>query len=120
MIPFIRTELADAYLESTENHDGHGGKPADPRSYELAADFLKGLPLGTNVPSATVDPDAMMSLEWYEGPRRSLVISFEAPTTDHDGKLHWAALIGSESTCGTASYGGQPPSIILKVLAQLA
>lgn len=109
-------ELADVYLECRHpNWDGFNALPVDPDSFELARAFLLSLPLGTSAPSAGAHPDGQISLEWYNGPRRSLTISF-----DPVGNLHYAAFAGPSRACGTAAFDGEAPHIILELIEQIS
>lgn len=111
----VRGELADVYLECSEpNWDGYNALPVDPDSFALARAFLLALPLGTKTPSAGAHPDGQISLEWYNGPRRSLTISF-----DPVGELHYAALAGPSRACGTTAFDGEVPQIILEQIEQV-
>jgi hypothetical protein len=108
-------ELADVYLECREpNWDGFNALPVGPDSFQLAKTFLLALPFGTKTPSAGAHPDGQISLEWYNGPRRSLTISF-----DPAGDLHYAALTGPSRACGTAAFDGKVPQIILELIEKV-
>ena len=108
-------ELADVYLECrVPNWDGFNALPVGPDSFLLAKTFLLALPFGTKAPSAGAHPDGQISLEWYNGPRRSLTISF-----DPSGDLHYAALTGPSRACGTAAFDGEVPQMILELIEKV-
>lgn len=112
----MASELADVYLECSEpNWDGFNALPVSYDSFALAKAFLLSLPLGTKVPSAGAHPDGQISLEWYNGPRRSLTISF-----DPVGDLHYAALAGPSRVCGTAAFDCEVPQIIRELIQQVS
>ena len=108
-------ELADVYLECREpNWDGFNALPVGPDSFLLAKTFLLALPFGTKAPSAGAHPDGQISLEWHNGPRRSLTISF-----DPAGDLHYAAMTGPSRACGTTAFDGEVPQIILELIEKV-
>ncbi len=111
----VRGDLADVYLECSQpDWDGFNALPVDPDSFGLARDFLLSLPFGTKQPSAGAYPDGQISLEWYNGPRRSLTISF-----DPSGELHYAIIAGPSRACGTEAFNGEVPSIILELIERI-
>ena len=61
--------------------------------------FIQNLPLGFPQPEVSAEPDGHINLEWYRNPRRVISVSI-AP----NNRLHWAALIGTESSRGVTRY----------------
>jgi hypothetical protein len=81
---------------------------------DTAIQFVENLPLGFPQPEVTAEPDGHINLEWYREPRRVISVSI-AP----DNRLHWAALIGTESPRGVVRYIDRIPAIILDQIARI-
>lgn len=81
---------------------------------DTAIQFVENLPLGFPQPEVTAEPDGHINLEWYREPRRVVSVSI-AP----DNRLHWAALIGTESPRGAGRYIDRIPAIILDQIARV-
>ncbi|MDE3068089.1 MAG: hypothetical protein KGJ60_11135 [Verrucomicrobiota bacterium] len=96
------------------NWDGQGAAAVSDESYRAAYKFLEALPLGAVAPSAGVEPDGEMTLEWYHSPRRTLSISFSK-----NGELHYAALIGASKVYGTEPFFGEVPQIITGLVSRV-
>lgn len=76
--------------------------------FETATRFINSLPLGFPQPEVVAEPDGHINLEWYRSPRRIVSVSV-APRN----RLHWAALIGTESPRGNACFIERIPDSIL-------
>lgn len=76
--------------------------------------FIQNLPLGFPQPEVASEPDGHINLEWYRSPRRVFSVSIGP-----NNRLHWAALIGTESPRGTARFIERVPSIILDQIARV-
>jgi hypothetical protein len=81
---------------------------------DTAIRFIQNLPLGFPQPEVTREPDGHINFEWYRSPRRVFSVSI-AP----NNRLHWAALIGTESPRGTSWYLDRIPSSILDLIARV-
>ena len=81
---------------------------------DTAIRFVEALPLGFPQPSVSAEPDGHVNLEWYRSPRR--VISVSVGQAD---RLHWAALIGSESPRGSVRFIDRVPESILRYIARV-
>ncbi|MHB8974634.1 MAG: hypothetical protein ACYC3X_30320 [Pirellulaceae bacterium] len=81
---------------------------------DTAIRFIKNLPLGFPQPEVTREPDGHINFEWYRSPRRVFSVSI-AP----NNRLHWAALIGTESPRGTSWYLDRIPISILDLIARV-
>lgn len=81
---------------------------------ETAIQFVESLPLGFPQPEVTAEPDGHLNLEWYREPRRVVSVSI-AP----NNRLHWAALIGTESPRGVARFIDRVPTIILDQIGRV-
>ena len=104
----LERELPQVWSEvSLPDWDGYGALPVERSAFEHAADFVRGLPIGTPMPEVGAEPDGHLTLEWYRAPRRILSLSF-AP----DGSLHYAALSGPSDHRGSIAPGGSPRSIL--------
>ena len=94
---------------SHPNWDGYGGLPVSPQTYVNTRNYLKSLPLGSPAPSVGAEPDGHLTLEWYNGRRRTLSVSISP-----DGNLHYAAILGPST-----SYGTEPLGTHAKVIEDL-
>ena len=81
---------------------------------DTAIRFIQNLPLAFPQPEVSSEPDGHINLEWYRSPRRVFSVSI-AP----NNRLHWAALIGTESPRGTVRYIERIPEIILDQIARV-
>lgn len=81
---------------------------------DSAIRFIQNLPLGFPQPEVTSEPDGHINLEWYRNPRRVISVSI-AP----ESRLHWAALVGTESPRGGVRYIDRIPSTILDQIARI-
>lgn len=81
---------------------------------ETAIRFIQNLPLGFPQPEVSAEPDGHINLEWYRNPRRVVSVSI-AP----NNRLHWAALIGTESPRGAVRYIDRIPNMILDQIARV-
>ncbi len=81
---------------------------------DTAIRFVQNLPLAFPQPEASSEPDGHINLEWYRSPRRVFSVSI-AP----DSRLHWAALIGTESARGSVRYIERIPEIIPGQIARV-
>ncbi|MDQ6968345.1 MAG: hypothetical protein Q9M14_06670 [Mariprofundaceae bacterium] len=104
-------ELQELQSEcATPDWDGYGANPINPASYSLAQDFLESLPLGMSAPSAAVEPDGQVSLEWYQSPNHIVSISF-----DPNNQIHYASIIGARKASGSEPFIGNIPRVILEL-----
>lgn len=99
---------------SEQGWDGYKATPVSPESHELAAAFLKALPIGVPVPSISADPDGQITLEWYISPRKTVSVS-----VSQEGELHFSALNGSSSTYGSEPFYGKAPRSIIELIQRL-
>lgn len=81
---------------------------------DTAIRFIQNLPLAFPQPEVSSEPDGHINLEWYRSPRRVFSVSI-AP----NNRLHWAALIGTESPRGTVRYIERIPEIIIDQIARV-
>ncbi len=103
-------ELAAVYAEcSHPDWDGYGGLPVSPQTYDNTRNYLESLPWGSPPPSVGAEPDGYITLEWYNGRRRTLSVSISP-----DGNLHYAAILGPST-----SYGTEPLGTRAKVIEDL-
>ena len=108
-------QLIDAYCEATQSDwDGEGSTPVEPGTLKLAKEFVESLPRKYQTPEIAPEPDGHVSLEWYNGKRRLLSVS-----VNPDGRLHWAALIGSEDPRGSCVFFGEAPKTLLHLLRRV-
>lgn len=98
--------------ESWKLNDDEIAVSADVKN--TAVRFIQNLPLGYPQPDVTSEPDGHINLEWYRSPRRVISVSV-AP----NNRLHWAALIGTESPRGAVRYIESIPTTILDQIARV-
>lgn len=108
-------QLIDAHLEAAQpDWDGAGSLPVEPATLRLAKEFVESLPRKYQTPEITPEPDGHVNLEWYNGKRRLLSVS-----VNPDGRLHWAALVGSEDPRGSCVFFGEAPKTLLHLLSRV-
>lgn len=118
-VTLSRQEAMDAVWEAWQATE-EGWKSADDETAiskevrDTAIRFVEALPLGFPQPSVSAEPDGHINLEWYRNPRR--VISVSVAPSD---RLHWAALIGSESPRGAVRFIDRVPESILHYIARV-
>jgi hypothetical protein len=111
----IRGELADVWEECSQpGWDGYNSLPVTWDSYHHTERLLRAFPLGTPLPSLGAEPDGQITLDWGRSRRRRLSVSVSP-----DGDLHYAALQGPESLCGTVPFIDEVPLTILNLIRQV-
>jgi hypothetical protein len=95
--------------------DGEQAAPVTEATFGIANRFLCNLPLGTEAPTVSADPDGAIAFEWYKSPKRVLSISIDA-----SGFLHYAALLGPRKLHGREPYFGQLPEVIGNIISELS
>jgi hypothetical protein len=99
----VQDELQAIWDEVREpNWDGYDALPVPREALINARKLVNALPRDLPGPSAGAEPDGQLTLEWYRDPRCTLSVS-----VGHDNELHFAALLGKNSICGTASFVDQ-------------
>lgn len=93
------------------NWDGYQAEPVSEDTYQLAAQILKALPLGTSMPAISAEADGHLTMEWYRSPRRTLSVSISP-----QGELHYASLIGASKAYGTEPFIGEVPETIMNLI----
>ncbi len=118
-VTLSRNEATEAVFEAWQSTDETWKLSADEVGVseevkDTAIRFIQNLPLGFPQPEVAAEPDGHINLEWYRNPRRVLSVSI-AP----NNRLHWAALIGTESPRGTVRYIDRIPNMILDQIARV-
>jgi hypothetical protein len=80
----------------------------------LAFELLLSRPSGVPRPHIDFRQNGKIEFEWYETPRK--VVSF---TIDHNRKIVFSALIGSESVGGTGLAAGKWPEEVVKLIKRV-
>lgn len=107
--------LHDACGEaSSSGWDGYGASAVEASTCDAAKKVLRILPLGTEMPTVAPDADGFIAFEWYRSPRRSISVS-----VGPDGKLYYAALIGTGSRHGTVPFYGSLPGDLLDLIREV-
>lgn len=96
------------------NWDGHGALPLDAGAVDQAFRFIQALPTTIPVPDVSADPDGEVDLLWQLDPTRTISVSVAA-----NGRLAYAALIGSAQSFGTEWLANEIPQQILDNLARV-
>ncbi len=112
-VTFSRQAALEALLEEWQSANeswkiGPDEHAISEEVMESTTRLIESLPLGTSLPKVTGEPDGHINLEWYRNPRRLLSVSV-AP----EGRLHWAALIGSEDPRGSCRFINRVPKSLL-------
>jgi hypothetical protein len=105
-------EIAEECAE--EGWDGENAKPVTKAVFDEGFRFLKSLPLSTTVPSVSAEPDGQITFEWYHSTSRVLSVS-----TDSDGFLHYAAIIGPKKAHGSEPFVTGMPRVIIDLIGQV-
>lgn len=93
---------------------GSDETPVTEEVRDTAIRFIENLPLGFPKPDVAHEPDGHINLEWTRSRRRIFSVSIGP-----DNRLHWAALIGTESPRGTSCYIDRIPETILDLIARV-
>ena len=106
-------KILDQLAEVGEKHskDGWGGagtKSISRTSYDNAIKFALALPSSLMMPEIYVDPDGIITFEWYEDKRRVYSVSI-----GNQGELSYAGLFGPNRTCGTEYLTSNVPELII-------
>jgi hypothetical protein len=94
--------------------DGYGAEPVSRETYLQAYRFAESLPLGTQPPTVTTEPDGHIAFEWYVSPHRTLSVSVSP-----EGDLHYSALLGPNKAYGTEVFLGELPRTILGLICRV-
>lgn len=96
------------------NWDGYQAEPVSEDTYQLAAQFLKALPLGTSMPAIGAEPDGHLTVEWYRSPHRTLSVSISP-----EGEFHYASLLGASKAFGAEPFFGAVPEAIMNLIIRV-
>lgn len=108
----LRVDLPELWDDCGESDwDGFGAHAVNVETYRNAEQFLRALPYGAPVPSVGAEPDGQITFEWYQSRRRVLSVSISA-----DGELHYAALLGPNSSRGKEAFFEEVPIPILRLI----
>jgi hypothetical protein len=111
----ILLELAEMVPSTARpGWDGYESLPVASETFNRALEFAASLPNSIPVPLVGAEPDGHVTFEWYQSPERTLSVSVSP-----EGDLHYAALVGPNSTYGTEIYCGRTPKIILDMIARI-
>jgi hypothetical protein len=101
-------------IAAKPNWDGYGALPLDPRSAEQALRFIQALPTTVPTPDVSADPDGEVDLLWQLEPTRTISVS-----VGPNGKLTYAALMGTAQAYGTEWLSNEIPQPILESLTRI-
>jgi hypothetical protein len=102
-------ELAEVGRKhSMDGWGGDGTKAVNQTSYSNAVKFALALPSNLMTPEIYVDPDGIITFEWYEDKRRVYSVSI-----GNQGELSYAGLFGLNRTCGTEYLTGNVPELVI-------
>ena len=91
------------------NWDGYGARAISAESVKHARALINALPPSMPFPKPSVDPEGLVSLEWYVGPSRSFLLT----VGDH-GELWYAGLYGEDRNRGLGHFAGSIPSAVVE------
>ncbi|MGC8731921.1 MAG: hypothetical protein ACP5RC_06640 [Halothiobacillaceae bacterium] len=83
--------------------DGEEALPVNLSAINLAADFLRALPDGVDMPEVGVEPDGAVTLDWLPSRHRMLSISFSG----NGDRLAYAWLDGFDRGNGVVRFNRQ-------------
>jgi hypothetical protein len=108
-------ELGDTFLDCRrDNWDGYEAQAVSDKAY-LQTKALLWQVLGVfPAPTASANPSGSLTLEWFVVPSRRLIVSLNG-----DEQLAFAALFGSETVQGTASFVQDFPLELFWLLKRL-
>ena len=118
-VTLSRHQAVDAVWEAWQATEAGRSIPDDETAIttevrDTAIRFVEALPLGFPQPLVSGEPDGDINLEWYRGARR--IISVSVSTAN---RIHWAALIGSESPRGIFRFIDRVPESVLRCIARV-
>jgi hypothetical protein len=79
-----------------------------------ASAFAETIPAEMLLPSIGVEPDGVLTFEWYQSTSRVLSVSAAG-----SGTLHYAAIIGEERRCGEELFRGRMPPVIAALVPRV-
>jgi len=82
--------------------DGEGAEPISPLAANLAAAFIRALPVGLPLPEFAPEPDGSISLDWIESRNRLFSVS-----VGQNSRLAYAWLDGTDRGHAVARFDGQ-------------
>jgi hypothetical protein len=111
----LHDQLIDVFGECSEpNWDGVSAQAVTQQTLMIAFNLLRLMPKRFRNPTVAGESDGHVSFEWYVSPRRILNLSISP-----EGKLHWAALIGSEDPRGSCQFYDEIPKTLEYLLGRV-
>jgi hypothetical protein len=108
-------ELADRFLDCREdNWDGYGAEKVEDEAFLRARDLLTRLATRFPAPTASASPHGSLTMEWIVNPRRRLILSVGTGE-----QIAYAAVFGSETVQGVATFVRDVPQEITRHLSRL-
>ncbi len=95
--------------------DGYGANAITPEAVAQARAFADAIPPHLPAPDPGVEPDGAVTFEWYWTLRQTLSVS-----VDGSGAVHYAALLGTESICGTETFRDRMPEKLVDLITRIA
>ena len=114
--------MLDALAASHAEHgwDGEQALPVSHAAIALAADFIRALPDGIDLPDVGIEPDGAVTLDWLPSRHRMLSVSFGGGSN----RLAYAWLDGSDRGNGVVRFDRQvvprPLMEAIAVITQVA
>lgn len=108
-------ELAEIVDECSQaNWDGYKAVALDARAVIKAKRFINALPADHPYPEIGALPDGDISLDWDQGPRRSLTVAISPQM-----RLAYAMINADEERSGTLSFSLEIPKPLLRSIHEL-
>lgn len=91
-----------------DDWNGYGAMAVKAEALANAGAFIRCLGIGMRDASLGASGSGCVTMQWGSSPRWTLAL-----TITDDGWIHWAALFGAASECGTTPFMGTiPPRIV--------
>ena len=115
----MKRELAQAIQDVSlecrvPGWDGYGAAAVTTEIVERAIAFAEAIPSGLPMPEVAAEPDGQITFECHLARRQTLSVS-----VDEDGMLHYAALLGKETICGSEAFRGNMPRGLVDLIGHV-
>lgn len=115
MNPELNSQIAEIARECVApGWDGYGADAVTAEAVSAAIAFAGTIPDEMSMPSVGVEPDGVLTFEWYRGTSRVLSVSVAG-----GGQLHYAAIIEEKRFCGEESFRDRIPPAIAALVSKV-
>ena len=99
---------------SVPGWDGYGANAVTAAALAEARAFAEAIDSSLLVPEVGAEPDGALTFEWHRSAWQTLSVSVHG-----FGVLHYAALLGTESICGTEAFRARMPQVLRDLIARI-